>query len=104
MRYDVDRAGALRDGVVFADVSRAPDPGLPDGLKIDSLGNLYATGPGGIWVFNPEGRQLGTIVLPELPANLAWGDDDWRTLYITAETGLYRLRTLVQGQRLVYQE
>ena len=104
MRYDVDPAGALRDGVVFADVSHAPEPGLPDGLKIDSLGNLYATGPGGIWVFSAEGRHLGTVVLPELPANLAWGDDDWRTLYITAETGLYRLRTLVQGQRLVHQE
>lgn len=102
MRYDVAADGTLRDGVVFADVSSAPDPGLPDGLKIDSLGNIYATGPGGIWVFTPGGRHLGTIVLPELPANLAWGDADWRTLYITAETGLYRLRMLVEGQRLVY--
>jgi gluconolactonase len=104
MRYDVDRAGVLRDGVVFADVTGAPEPGVPDGLKIDSLGHVYATGPGGIWVFTPAGRHLGTIVLPELPANLAWGDADRRTLYITAETGLYRLRTLVQGQRLIYQE
>jgi len=102
MRYEVAADGTLRDGVVFADVSKAPEPGLPDGLKIDGLGNVYATGPGGIRVFNPAGRHLGTIVLPELPANLAWGDPDWRTLYITAQTGLYRLRTLVTGQRLVY--
>ena len=102
MRYDVAADGTLRDGVVFADVSSAPEPGLPDGLKIDSLGNIYATGPGGIWVFNPGGRHLGTIVLPELPANVAWGDADWRTLYITAETSLYRLRLQVPGQRLVY--
>ena len=104
MRYDVDRDGMLRDGVVFADVSREPEAGLPDGLKIDGLGHLYATGPGGIWVFTASGRHLGTIVLPEQPANLSWGDADWRTLYITAETGLYRLRTLVPGQRLVHQE
>jgi len=104
MRYDVDRDGTLRDGVVFADVSRAPEAGLPDGLKIDRLGHVFATGPGGIWVFTPGGVHLGTIVLPEQPANLAWGDSDWQTLYITAETGLYRLRTLVNGQPLVYQE
>jgi gluconolactonase len=104
MRYEVDRDGTLRDGVVFADVSHAPEAGLPDGLKIDRLGHLYATGPGGIWVFTPDGVHLGTIVLPEQPANLAWGDPDWQTLYITAETALYRLRMLVDGQRLVYQE
>ena len=104
MRYDVAGDGTLRDGVVFADVSREPEPGLPDGLKLDALGNIYATGPGGVWVFSPAGPHLGTIVLPELPANLAWGDADWRTLYITAETSLYRLRMQVAGQRLVYQE
>lgn len=104
MRYDVAPDGTLRDGEVFADVSREPEPGLPDGFKIDSLGNMYTTGPAGIWIFTPGGRHLGTIVLPEQPANLAWGDADWRTLYITAETGLYRLRTQVPGQRLVHQE
>lgn len=104
MRYDVAADGTIHDGEVFADVSREPEPGLPDGFKIDSLGHIYTTGPAGIWVFTPGGRHLGTIVLPEQPANLAWGDADWRTLYITAETGLYRLRTQVAGQRLVYQE
>lgn len=104
MRYDVLPDGTLAHGSVFADVSREPAPGLPDGLKIDSRGHIWATGPGGIWIFTPGGRHLGTFVLPEQPANLAWGDADWQTLYITAETGVYRLRTAVTGQRLVHQE
>ncbi len=104
MRYDVAPDGSLRNGETFADVSAHPDAGLPDGMKLDRTGHIYATGPGGVWVFTPGGRHLGTIVLPEQPANCAWGDDDWRTLYITAETGVYRLRTQVEGQRLVYQE
>jgi gluconolactonase len=102
MRYDVAEDGTVRNGRVFADVSASPDEGLPDGMKIDSQGNLWATGPGGIWVFTPEGKHLGTIKPPEQPANCAWGDADWKTLYITAVTGLYRIRTSVTGQRLVY--
>jgi gluconolactonase len=101
MRYDVDADGALGDGQVFADVTSHRDAGLPDGLKLDRLGNLFATGPGGVWVFTPAGRHLGTIKLPEQPANCGWGDD-WRTLYMTAETGIYRVRTNVEGQRLTY--
>jgi gluconolactonase len=101
MRYDVQPDGTVRNGSVFADVSAEPESGLPDGMKIDSVGNLWATGPAGIWVFTPQGRHLGTIKPPEQPANLAWGDD-WRTLFITAETGLYRLKTSVTGQKLVY--
>ncbi len=101
MRYDVDSAGTLRNGQVFVDVTSHEDGGLPDGLKIDVHGNLYATGPGGVWVFTPDGKHLGTIKLPEQPANCGWGDD-WRTLYMTAETSIYRVRTAVEGQRLVY--
>jgi gluconolactonase len=104
MRYDVRPDGSLENGETFADVSTHPDAGLPDGMKLDRLGHVYATGPGGIWVFTPGGRHLGTITLPEQPANCAWGDADWRTLYVTAETGVYRFRTLIEGQRLVYQE
>jgi len=100
-RYDVAEDGTLRNGRVFADVSAEPDEGLPDGMKIDSLGNLWATGPGGIWVFTPEGKHLGTIKPPEQPANCAWGDDG-STLYITACTSLYRIKTSVTGQQLVY--
>ena len=100
-RYDVQADGTVRNGTVFANVSSSPDSGLPDGMKIDSRGNIWATGPGGVWVFTPEGKHLGTIKLPEQPANCAWGDD-WKTLYMTAETGLYRLKTSVTGQRMVY--
>jgi gluconolactonase len=102
MRYDVAEDGTVRNGRVFADVSAEPEEGLPDGMKIDSKGNIWATGPGGIWVFTPEGKHLGTIKPPEQPANCAWGDSDWKTLYITAVTGLYRIRTSVTGQKLVY--
>jgi gluconolactonase len=100
-RYDVLPDGSVKNGSVFADVSASPDPGLPDGLKIDTRGNMWTTGPGGVLVFTPEGRHLGTIKLPEQPANCAWGDDG-STLYITAETGLYRIKTSVTGQKMVY--
>ena len=101
MRFDVNDDGTVRNGRVFADVSGEPEEGLPDGMKIDSLGNIWTTGPGGIWVFTPQGKHIGTIKPPEQPANCAWGEDG-RTLLITANTGLYRLRTSVQGQKLVY--
>ena len=80
-RYDVQADGTVKNGSVFANVSSSPDSGLPDGMKIDSRGNIWATGPGGVWVFTPEGKHLGTIKLPEQPANCAWGDD-WKTLYM----------------------
>jgi gluconolactonase len=102
MCYDVAADGTLSNGRVFKDVTAEKDEGLPDGMKIDSLGNIWATGPGGIWVFTPDGKHLGTIKPPEQPANCAWGDADWKTLYITAVSGLYRLKTSVRGQQLVY--
>lgn len=71
--------------------------GLPDGMKIDSSGNIYCTGPGGLWIFNPGGAHLGTIKLPELPSNCAWGDTDRKTLYITARSSVYSLRTRIRG-------
>jgi len=101
MRFDVNADGTLRNGRVFADVSAEPEEGLPDGMKIDSLGNIWATGPGGVWVFTPDGKHLGTIKPPEQPANCAWGEDG-KTLFMTAVTGLYRIRTSVAGQKLVY--
>jgi len=101
MRFDVNADGTVRNGRVFADVTAEPEEGLPDGLKIDSLGNMWTTGPAGIWVFTPSGKHIGTIKTPEQPANCAWGEDG-KTLFITANTGLYRLRTSVQGQKLVY--
>jgi gluconolactonase len=100
-RYDVLPDGSVANGRVFANVSAEPEAGLPDGMKVDSRGNIWATGPGGIWVFTPDAKHLGTIKPPEQPANCAWGDDG-KTLYITAVTGLYRLKTSVVGQKLVY--
>ncbi len=101
MAYDVKPDGTVANGRVFADVTAEKDPGLPDGMKVDSQGNVYGTGPGGIWVFSPAGKHLGTIKPGETPANCNWGDDG-KTLYITAETGLYRIKMLVAGEKALY--
>jgi gluconolactonase len=82
-------------------VTSEKEDGLPDGMKVDSLGNVYGSGPGGVWVFSPDGKHLGTIKPPETPANCGWGDDG-KSLYITARTGLYRIKLAVAGQKLVY--
>src|SRR5205823_13935441 len=88
---------SLANGRIFAQEPGGKGDGVPDGMKIDQAGNIYVTGPKGIWVWNPVGRYLGTIVLPEQPANLAWGDPGYATLYITATTSVYRLRTKSHG-------
>jgi len=93
MRYDVAPDGALTGGRVFADLTSKID-GLADGLKVDAKGNVYTTGPGGVWVLSPAGKHLGTIRPPEGPANCGWGDDG-KTLYLTAVTSVYRVKTLV---------
>jgi gluconolactonase len=95
MRYDPETG----DGSVFFDMTGAPGEDAIDGLKVDDEGNLYVCGPGGIWVLSAAGEHLGTLRLPEAPHNLAWGDDDGRTLYITALTGVYRLRLLKGAKR-----
>ena len=97
MRYEVAPDGALANGRVFFDMGGAPGAEALDGLKVDALGNLYVSGPGGVWILSPEGKHIGQIVGPELPANFAWGDTDRRTLYMTARTGLYRIRLAVPG-------
>jgi len=94
MRYEVDRAGAVSDATVLHDLTAAVGEDAIGGLKVDQAGNLYVCGPGGIWVLSAEGRHLGTLRLPEPPHNLAWGDDDARTLYVTARTSVYRLAPL----------
>jgi len=96
MQYDVAADGSLDAGEVLLDASAVNAPGAADGLKVDNEGNLWATGPGGVWVISPEGRHLGTIKPTEVPANVAWGDDG-RTLYMTGRTGLYRIRVNVSG-------
>jgi len=99
MVYEVFENGDLDDGEVLLDASGVDEPGAPDGLKVDDRGNLWATGPGGVWVVSPDGRHLGTVKPTEVPANVAWGDDDRRTLYMTARTGLYRIRVNVTGDQ-----
>ncbi len=88
--FDVEDDGTLANGRVFAEV-RSELPGNPDGMKVDVEGNLYVAAAG-VWIFSEEGEHLGVIEIPETPANLAWGDEDGRTLYVTARTSLYRVR------------
>jgi gluconolactonase len=95
--YDVTSNGLLTNGRVFGEEPGDHGEGVPDGMKVDRKGNLYVTGPKGIWVWNDRGRHIGTITLPEQPANLSWGDSDHRTLYITATTSVYRLHTKTEG-------
>jgi gluconolactonase len=93
MRYEVGRGGELTAGQVFFDLTRFPGEEALDGLKIDRRGNLFLSGPGGLWIVSPSGTALGRLAAPELPANFAWDDAaDGRTLYLTARGGLYRLR------------
>ncbi len=95
MAYDLDESGAS-NARVFYDVTDQTAPGAPDGMKVDTAGNIFATGPGGVWVFTPDGEHLGTIMPDERPANVGWGDDG-RTLYMTAQTGLYRIALSTGG-------
>lgn len=95
--YDVTADGTLSNGRIFGEEPGGKNDGVPDGIKVDKSGNLFITGPKGIWVWDAKGNHLGTIVLPEQPANLTWGDDDYRTLYITATTSVYRLKMKAQG-------
>jgi gluconolactonase len=95
--YDVAAGGTITNGRIFGAEPGAKDDGVPDGIKVDMEGNLFVTGPKGIWVWDAKGNHLGTIVMPEQPANLNWGDQDYRTLYITATTSVYRLEMKTRG-------
>jgi gluconolactonase len=93
--YDFDSNAQLINGRLFG--KEEGHGGVPDGMRVDVNGNLFVTGPLGIWVWDPNGNHLGTIVVPEQPANLAWGDAGYQTLYITAGTSVYRLKTKTHG-------
>jgi gluconolactonase len=97
MAYVVRDDGTLGTGRVFFDINDQNETGAADGLKVDVDGNLFATGPGGVWIFDANGKHLGTIKPDEVPANVAWGDDG-STLYMTARTGLYRIRLSTSGK------
>ena len=94
MRYEVTGDGSLANGRVFFDMTDAAGEEALDGVKVDRAGNLFVSGPGGLWILSPDGAHLGTVKGPELAANMAWGDDDGKSLYLTARSGLYRLRLL----------
>jgi gluconolactonase len=95
--FQVKPNGTLTNGQVFAELKGPSTSGVPDGMKVDVQGNVYCSGPRRIWVFSPAGKLLGKIVVPEVVENLAWGDKDYKTLYITASTSLYRIRLNIAG-------
>jgi gluconolactonase len=95
---ELDAAGKMMRRRIFADMSSDETDGVPDGMKVDVEGRVYCTGPGGTWVFAPDGSQLGIIRTPEVPANLAFGGPDLRTLFFTARTSIYSMRVKVAGQ------
>ena len=95
--YDVEPDKTLSHGRIFGEEPGGKNDGVPDGIKVDKDGNLFVTGPKGIWVWDANGNHLGTIDMPEQPANLTWGDKDYRTLYITATTSVYRVRVQTRG-------
>ena len=95
--FEVKPDGMLQQGQLFAELEPPSEKGAADGMIVDQKGNVYSTGPGGVWIFSPEGELLGIIETPEAPTNLAWGDRDYKTLYITASTSLYRIRLQIQG-------
>jgi gluconolactonase len=99
MRYEAKPDGTLANGKIFFDMTSASGEDALDGIKVDQAGNLYVSGPGGLWVISPEAKHLGTIIAPKHPHNMAWGDEDGKTLYLCARSGLYRMRLGIAGTR-----
>ncbi len=94
--FDVQSDGSLTNGRLFAEgLKDDRKPGVPDGMKCDALGNVWVTAPGGLWVYAPDGRHIGKVDIPELAANLHWGGEDWRTLFVCATHSVYTIQTKV---------
>ena len=102
--YDVGSDGSLSNGRMFFEGigSGVIEEGIPDGMKCDERGNIWVTGPGGVWVISAEGEHLGTIRVPENVGNLTWGGPDWRWLFLPSSTSLYRVETKVAARREPY--
>jgi len=101
MRYRVKPDGTLTGAKLFYDATRDPRPGGPDGMKVDVEGNVYSAGPGGVWIFSPDGTPIATLLIPERVGNLTFGGADRKTLYIAASSSIYRVRLNVPGLPLV---
>jgi gluconolactonase len=99
MRYEVQPDGSLKNGKLFFNMTSAGTEDALDGMKVDKAGNLYVSGPGGLWILSPQGKHLGTIIAPKHPHNFAWGDADGKTLYLCARSGLYRMKLSIEGIR-----
>lgn len=99
MRYEVNADGTLKTGKLFFDMTAAAGEDALDGIKVDQKGNLYVSGPGGLWIISPEAKHLGTVIAPKHIHNMAWGDEDGKTLYLCARSGLYRMRLNIAGVR-----
>jgi gluconolactonase len=95
--YDVQPDGTLTNSRLLIDMNSDPRPGITDGMKVDTKGNIWESGPGGIWILSPKGTVLGHIQVPELVANVAFGDSDYKTLYIPARSSVYKIRTKIAG-------
>ncbi|MBX3265447.1 MAG: SMP-30/gluconolactonase/LRE family protein [Acidobacteria bacterium] len=98
-RYELQEDGTVRNGRLFFDLTPINGEDAIDGVKVDVEGNVYVSGPGGLHILSREGKHLGTIVTPQHVHNMAWGDDDGKTLYLAARTGLYRMRLNIEGVR-----
>jgi gluconolactonase len=101
MRYRVLPDGTLTDPKLLYDATADKRIGGPDGMKVDSEGNIYSAGPGGVWIFSPAGKRLAVLLIPERVSNVAWGGPDRKTLYITASTSIYRVRLNIPGAPLI---
>jgi gluconolactonase len=97
--FAVKENGLLGKSKLFAELINSDVEGVPDGMKVDYEGNVFCTGPGGIWVFNQTGTLLGILKIPEVPANLGWGGPNMKILYITAQTGIYQINCTTGGQK-----
>jgi gluconolactonase len=102
--FSITADGAASKGSIFYDKICSSDrgQGVPDGMKCDELGNIFVTGPGGVWIISPQGEYIGLVEVPEIAANLNWGGKKWSTLYITASTSVYRVEMRVKGNKLSY--